>query len=99
MATISARVDDDLKARAEEIAESIGVPLSSVVNIFLRRFVLENGFPFDVKAPEAAVRAYEPAALEAAFKRAVANKNGPIDPDNFTYFDPETQKPVTVSIR
>ena len=33
MATISARIDDQLKAKAEQVADGIGIPLSSVINI------------------------------------------------------------------
>ena len=49
MATISTRVEDPTKAAAELIASNIGISLSSAINIFLKRFVVENGFPFDVK--------------------------------------------------
>lgn len=103
MATISARIDDQLKARAEEIADSIGMPLSSVINVFLRRFVVEKGFPFQVKAldMDGAVRetVFDPDMLEQAVKRAVANPTNPSPPDHFTYFDPEMQKPITVYTR
>lgn len=51
MATISTRVDDELKTKATAIADSIGIPLSSAINVFLKRFVAENGFPFPVKDP------------------------------------------------
>ena len=50
MATVSARIDDDLKVRADSVAESIGISLSSAIGIFLKRFVAEQGFPFEVKA-------------------------------------------------
>ena len=49
MATISTRVEEPTKVAAELIASSIGISLSSAINIFLKRFVVENGFPFDVK--------------------------------------------------
>lgn len=51
MITVSARVDDTLKDQAERIAERIGLNLSSIINVFLRRFVMEQGFPFEVKLP------------------------------------------------
>lgn len=100
MATISARIDDQLKARAEQIADSIGIPLSSVINIFLRRFVVEKGFPFQVKALEmdsAESRpVFDPNALEAAVKHAIANSDSLSTPNHFTYFDPETHQLITV---
>lgn len=98
MATISARIDDQLKSRAEEIADSIGIPLSSVISIFLRRFIAERGFPFEVKAFEETIptQHYDISALEAAVKRATLNPDYPVPPDHLTYFDPKTQRPVTV---
>lgn len=100
MATISARIDDQLKARAEQIADSIGIPLSSAVNIFLRRFVVERGFPFPVKAMNGDTTdpspVYDPSFLEAAVKRAIANSGGLTTPDHFTYFDSESQQLKTV---
>lgn len=49
MTTISARIDEALKDDAEKIAENIGLSLSAVLNVFLRRFVMEQGFPFELK--------------------------------------------------
>lgn len=48
MATVSVRVEDDIKDEAEHIANSIGLTLSSAISIFLNRFVAEQGFPFPV---------------------------------------------------
>lgn len=100
MATISARIDDQLKARAEQVADGIGIPLSSVINIFLRRFVVENGFPFPVKALDMDAMKPQPILdadkLEAAVKRAIADPDCPIHPDYFTYFNEETQEPIVI---
>lgn len=49
MITISARIDEQTKDSAEEIANNIGLSLSAAINIFLKRFVIEQGFPFDVR--------------------------------------------------
>ena len=49
MITISARIDEQTKDSAEEIANNIGLSLSAAINIFLKRFVTEQGFPFDVR--------------------------------------------------
>ena len=48
MATISTRVDDQLKSDAEKIADEIGIPVSTAINVFLKRFVANRGFPFNV---------------------------------------------------
>ncbi len=55
MATISARIDDELKEQAEDVTARIGISLSSAITIFLKQFVARGGFPFDVTVPPAKV--------------------------------------------
>ena len=96
MATVSARIDDNVKESAEKIAESIGMPLSSVINVFLKKFVSSNGFPFAI------VIETEPDPFEffntkatQAFAEAIRNPDvGKMPP--ITYLDPETGELVTV---
>ena len=75
----------------------LGFP-SARSSAFLRRFIAERGFPFEVKAFEETIPAqhYDISALEAAVKRATLNPDYPVPPDHLTYFDPKTQRPVTV---
>ena len=51
-ATISIRVDDDLKNEAEVLCAKIGLTLSAVTNVFYRQFVRTQGIPFTVTAIE-----------------------------------------------
>ena len=97
MATISARVDDGLKAEAESVAEAIGIPLSTAINIFLKRFSADRGFPFDVVAPSATppLHLMGRAALESSVKAAVADLNNTGYVDHFTYIDPATGELIT----
>lgn len=97
MATISARVDDQIKIAAEKVADDIGISLSTAINIFLKRFSAERGFPFDVVAPSAR---YSPALLnrtelERSVKAAIADENNTGKLDHFTYIDPESGKLTT----
>ncbi|TPF95797.1 type II toxin-antitoxin system RelB/DinJ family antitoxin [Bifidobacterium sp. UTBIF-78] len=46
MGKLVASVDDDVKARAAALYESMGVSLSTAVNMFLRQSLVDNGFPF-----------------------------------------------------
>ena len=64
MITISARIDEQTKDSAEEIANSIGLSLSAAINIFLKRFVIEQGFPFDVRLKNAPKNIMEMTAEE-----------------------------------
>ncbi len=46
--TLSNRVDPILKKEFELTAESIGISTTSAITVFMKRFVADGGFPFDV---------------------------------------------------
>ena len=46
---LNIRTDKEVKKAAEKIFEALGLNLTTAINIFLRRAILENGIPFDVK--------------------------------------------------
>lgn len=48
-ATVYVRLDPQVKARAEEILDALGIPVSSAINIFYKQIIQQNGLPFDVK--------------------------------------------------
>ncbi len=52
-ATLSVRVEPELKEEAITILNSIGISASSAVNMFFRQIVINNGLPFEAKIPEA----------------------------------------------
>ena len=47
-ANINVRTDAELKAQAQQIFESIGLDLSTAVNLFLKQTVRVNNLPFVV---------------------------------------------------
>jgi len=47
-ANINVRTDATVKAQAQQIFESIGLDLSTAVNLFLKQTVKENNLPFVV---------------------------------------------------
>ena len=50
MAQISFRMDDDLKMSAEETFRSMGMTMSTAINIFVVQTVRNGQFPFVIKA-------------------------------------------------
>lgn len=50
MAQISLRVDDDVKRNAERIFDTIGLSMSTAINVFLRTVARENRIPFELTA-------------------------------------------------
>ncbi len=47
-ATISFRTDPTTKKDARELFESLGMDLSTAINVFLKQAIRENGIPFKV---------------------------------------------------
>ena len=46
MAIVQFRVDDDIKKKASELYESLGIDLSTALRSFLRRSIVVGGFPY-----------------------------------------------------
>ena len=52
-ANLYARIEPDVKERAESILMALGVPASNAINMFYKQIILHNGLPFEVKLPAA----------------------------------------------
>ena len=52
MEQISLRVDDDVKRRAEQVLDDIGLSMSAAINVFLRKVAREHRIPFELSADE-----------------------------------------------
>ncbi|MCP8884625.1 type II toxin-antitoxin system RelB/DinJ family antitoxin [Devosia sp. XJ19-1] len=51
------RVDDDTKEKATEALNAMGLSVSDAVRLFLRRVVIDQAFPLELKVPNAETRA------------------------------------------
>ena len=45
------RIDADIKRKANQLFSSLGLDMSSAVNLFLYQCVLRGGLPFNVEVP------------------------------------------------
>ena len=45
------RIDTDIKRQASEIFASLGLDMSTAVNLFLHQCVLRKGLPFSIELP------------------------------------------------
>lgn len=61
--TVFARVEPDVKERAERILNNLGLSLSNAVDIYLRQIIMQKGIPFDVR-----MSINEPVALQSLAK-------------------------------
>ena len=51
------RVEDDIKTQATEALGAMGLSVSDAVRLFLRRVVIDQAFPLELKVPNAETRA------------------------------------------
>jgi DNA-damage-inducible protein J len=58
-ATVSARVECDVKNEAEDILQKLGIPVSVVINSLYRQIIYRHGVPFSLTIPQ------EPKTLDA----------------------------------
>ena len=52
MTTVRARVDDTLKLRSEYALRSMGLTMSTAINLFLQQVVIQKRIPFDIVSDE-----------------------------------------------
>lgn len=50
-ANVLARVEPDVKEKAEEILSQLGIPVSTVINMLYRQIVLTRSVPFPLTLP------------------------------------------------
>ena len=48
MAQVNIRIDDDLKARADNIFEELGMNMTTAFTIFIRQTIRQGGIPFEI---------------------------------------------------
>lgn len=69
---INIKVDKDIKEQAFEVAHEMSVPLSTIINAFLKRFISDRSVTFD--APLKPTK-YLEKRLKQAMKDIKAGKN------------------------
>ena len=52
-ANLYARIEPEVKEKAESILSTLGIPASSAINMFYKQIILQRGLPFEVKIPSA----------------------------------------------
>lgn len=54
--TIRARIEPDLKGKAEHIFQQLGLTTTQAITLFYKQVELKNGLPFDVAIPNKITR-------------------------------------------
>ena len=55
IATIQVRVDEELKAKSDQLFKELGTDTTTAIRMFLTQAVANNGFPFEIKKAQVAV--------------------------------------------
>ena len=72
--TVTMRVDPELKYKAEELCESMGLTLSTAYTMFLKAIVRTRSIPFPIVADEPFYSEENQMHLNAAISRLEAGK-------------------------
>lgn len=76
MSNINIRIDADKKAKAQELFSSLGMDMSTAINLFIQQAIEFNGIPF-------VIRKYN-AETEAAMREAEDIINGKIEAKTYS---------------
>ncbi len=82
-ANVLARVEPEIKEKAEAIMSQLGVPASVVINMLYKQIIMTKSIPFSLSVPTAPIALDEmdaaqfDAMMQAGFEDAKANRSRP----------------------
>jgi len=75
MAQVNIRIDDDLKARADNIFEEMGLNMTTAFTMFIRQTIRQGGIPFEITTkPDPFYNAENIKVLRQSIKEAEEGK-------------------------
>ena len=84
-ATVSARIDEDVKNQAEDILRQLGIPVSVVINTLYHQIIARNGVPFSITLPpnprslDELTQSELDAKLQHSYEQALSRQGKPMD--------------------
>ena len=84
-ATVSARVEYDVKTEAEAVLQRLGIPVSVVINSLYRQIIYKRGVPFPLTLPaepktlDAMTDAELNAKLQHSYAQSLAGEGRPFE--------------------
>ena len=84
-ATVSVRIDENVKNQAEDILRQLGIPVSVVINTLYHQIIARNGVPFPLTLPSAPksldelTQAELDAKLQHSYGQALSRQGRPMD--------------------
>jgi DNA-damage-inducible protein J len=49
---INIRTDSELKAKAQAVLETVGLDMTTAINVYLHQIVYKKGIPFEISSPK-----------------------------------------------
>ena len=87
--TVNVRVDEDIKRNVESLFESMGMNISTAVNMFFRQCLFENAIPFQ---PRGSRNVSRKEALKEAKDQVIVNGTSEMLPDEINAIINEVRK-------
>ena len=84
-ATVSARIDKNVKDQAEDILRQLGIPVSVVINTLYHQIIARNGVPFSITLPtkprslDELTQSELDAKLQHSYEQALSRQGKPMD--------------------
>ena len=84
-ATVSARIDENVKDQAEDILRQLGIPVSVVINTLYHQIIARNGVPFSITLPtkprslDELTQSELDAKLQHSYEQALSRQGKPMD--------------------
>lgn len=84
-ATVSARVEYNIKNQAEDILQRLGIPVSVVINSLYRQIIYRRGVPFEITIPveprtlDTMTAAEVDAKLQHSYEQSLAGVGRPFE--------------------
>ena len=76
--SMTIRMDPEIKKESQELFRSLGLDMTTAINLFLRQSLMHRGLPFEVRQPRFN------AETESAMKEARAIANGTISAKKYS---------------
>lgn len=92
MSTSTIRLDEGVREETTRIASEMGLTFNAVINILVRKFNAEKGFPFPVKLETTQKTVFDMSSdeFEIACREAVTHREDTAEMDYVTRLDKES---------
>ncbi len=67
-ASLNLKLSQEMKDEFTRTAEALGMPAATALKVLVTRFILEGGFPFDVRIPNPKMNWEDPRIIRTKYK-------------------------------